>query len=72
MLCLTATAVYSGDNDVVNDTIQELGLEKTILHLGNVRRDNIDFDIVHHEKSEVHGKIETAKMEITLDRVREA
>ena len=71
VLCLTATAVYSGDNDVVNDTIQELGLEKTILHLGNVRRDNIDFDIVHHEKSEVHGKIETAKMEITLDRVRE-
>ena len=30
VLCLTATAVYSGDNDVVNDTIRELGLGKTV------------------------------------------
>lgn len=42
LLCLTATAVYSGPDDVVNDTIAELDLHNPILHLGNVKRDNIN------------------------------
>lgn len=70
VLCLTATAVYSGEDDVVNDTIQELGLGRTIIHLGNVKRDNIVFDIKRHDPSTVTGKIETAKMDLTLRRVR--
>lgn len=71
VLCLTATAVYSGENDVVNDTIRELGLEKTIVHLGNVRRNNISFDILRHDPAKIDGKIENAKIELTLNRINE-
>ena len=45
VLCLTATAVYGGDEDVVNETIESLQVEHPILYLGRVRRDNITFDI---------------------------
>lgn len=45
VLCLTATAVFGGKDDVVQDTISTLGLNQPILYLGRVRRDNIDFDI---------------------------
>lgn len=69
VLCLTATAVYSGEDDVVNDTIYELGLEKTIIHLGNVKRHNISFDIQRHNPAEITGKVEEAKIELTLKRV---
>ena len=71
VLCLTATAVYSGDDDVVNDTIHELGLGKTIIHLGNVKRSNISFDIQRHNPAEVEGRIENAKLDLTLKRMRE-
>lgn len=70
VLCLTATAVYSGQDDVVNDTINELGLENTIIHLGNVKRENIAFDIRLHSRDEVEGRLETAKMDLILDEVR--
>lgn len=71
VLCLTATAVYSGEDDVVNDTIQELGLEETIIHLGNVKRTNIVFDIVHHEKDKLTRRVEDEKIDLTLTRVRD-
>lgn len=71
VLCLTATAVYSGEDDVVNDTIRELGLAKTIIHLGNVKRDNIDFDIQVHDSKEIDTKIETAKINITMQRMKD-
>ena len=71
VLCLTATAVYSGDDDVVNDTIHELGLGKTIIHLGNVKRSNISFDIQRHNPAEVEGRIENAKLDLTLKRMCE-
>lgn len=70
-LCLTATAVYSGDDDVVNDTIDELGLEKTIIHLGNVKRENISFDIVCHNNDRLNTKIESEKYKLTIERLRE-
>lgn len=71
VLCLTATAVYSGEDDVVNDTIQELGLEKTIIHLGNVKRDNIKFDINRCVPRGLETKVETEKMSMTMRRMRE-
>lgn len=70
VLCLTATAVYSGEDDVVNDTIRELGLERTIIHLGNVKRDNIAFDICVHDRSEIDGNLEEKKRAVTLERMR--
>lgn len=72
VLCLTATAVYSGRDDVVNDTIAELGLERTIIHLGNVKRSNISFDICRHSRMEVKGSMEATKSNMTLERMRDA
>ena len=72
VLCLTATAVYSGQDDVVCDTIAELGLERTIIHLGNVRRDNIGFDICRRSRMDVKGGLETTKFNMTLQRMRDA
>lgn len=71
VLCLTATAVYSGEDDVVNDTIQELGLEKTIIHLGSVKRDNIEFDIQCRDPSKLNTRVDTEKMSLTMCRMRE-
>lgn len=70
VLCLTATAVYSGEDDVVNDTIHELGLEKTIIHLGNVRRENIAFDIVRHDRDQLTRKADDVKTDLTLTYMR--
>lgn len=70
VLCLTATAVYSGEDDVVHDTITELGLEKVIIHLGNVKRKNIFFDILCHKRDNSQAKLEDQKMALTLERMR--
>ena len=71
VLCLTATAVYSGEEDVVNDIIHELGLEKTIVHLGNVKRDNISFDIQRYNPSSFNRKVEDVKFDLTIKRMKE-
>lgn len=71
VLCLTATAVYSGEDDVVNDTIHELGLGKTIIHLGNVKRNNISFDIQQHDPAKIEQRVEDAKFDLTMQRMRE-
>lgn len=71
VLCLTATAVYFGEDDVVNDTIQELGLEKTIIHLGSVKRDNIEFDIRCRDPNKLDTRVDTEKMVLTMCRMRE-
>lgn len=71
VLCLTATAVYTGVDDVVNDTIAELDLNNPILHLGNVKRKNIRFDISCRQKNEYGEKLETIKKNIVLEKVRE-
>ncbi len=70
VLCLTATAVYTGVDDVVNDTIDELDLNNPILHLGSVKRNNIRFDIVCQEKGEYGEALENMKKRLLLERVR--
>ena len=57
VLCLMATAVYTGVDDVVNDTIAELDLNNPILHLGNVKRKNIRFDISCRQKMSMVKRI---------------
>lgn len=71
VLCLTATAVYSGENDIVNETINELGLDRTIVHIGNVKRDNITFDINVIENPDKSKKNEDLKKEMLINRLRE-
>lgn len=64
VLCLTATAVYGGQDDVVQDTIDTLKLNNPILYLGRVRRDNINFDIHPLEKT-----VEGSRDEFKVDHV---
>lgn len=69
VLCLTATAVYTGEDDVVNDTIAELGLHSPILHLGSVKRENILFDISPGERKG-QEKTEEAKIDAIVRRLQ--
>lgn len=70
ILCLTATAVFSGVDDVVNDTILELDLDNPILHLGNVKRTNINFDIVQGKRSDKEERLDTIKSRLVLEKIR--
>ena len=53
----------------MNDTIAELDLNNPILHLGNVKRKNIRFDISCRQKNEYGEKLETIKKNIVLEKV---
>ena len=70
VLCLTATAVYGGSEDVVQDTIATLGLQNPLLYLGSVRRRNLDFDIRPIEQTPV-GRIQKFKAEYVARRIEE-
>jgi ATP-dependent DNA helicase RecQ len=45
VMAVTATAVYSGPNDMAFETLDSLAMENAIMYIGKVRRDNINFDI---------------------------
>ncbi len=73
IFCLTATAVYGGRDDVVNQTIRDLELGDCRLFLGNPRRKNIRFDIRWRNKSDFSGPIESVKIELAnswIDRAK--
>lgn len=71
VLCLTATAVYSGADDVVNDTIAELDLNDPVVHLGNVKRENIEFNIAQHSPSDYPDPVELTKESMVLEQLQE-
>jgi ATP-dependent DNA helicase RecQ len=62
VLCLTATAIYGGAEDVVNETISSLFLNDPLIYLGSVRRNNIEFDIRHVPIKSVTGGVESFKV----------
>lgn len=71
VLCLTATAVYGGRDDVIEDLQNSLHLNCSSEHLyiGYVRRDNIKFDINHPQVKKTYSKKEE-NMILTADRVK--
>lgn len=64
VVCLTATAVRGGREDVVGELSVSLGLSDPILYLGYTRRDNLEFDIRTPENGD--------KLQLTLDYIRQA
>jgi len=70
MVALTATAVYQGSDDIVFATIESLNMRAPLLHIGNVRRDNVKFDIRHFQIKHTHEdeKINKTK-EILLNNI---
>ncbi len=74
VMCLTATAVLSGPEDTVNQIIMDLGIDNPLVFYGDVKRDNISFDIKTHEASDYRGKlkrgsIEEIKHELAAERI---
>ncbi len=68
VMALTATAVFSGKDDMVFETIDSLNLQNSKIFLGNVRRDNIGFDI---RKLEIPANHVQVKLETTKRRIEE-
>ncbi len=62
ILCLTATAVYLGTEDMVNDTIVSMNLYRPKTYLGNVRRENISFNIRNIPRKNIQGGFEDFKV----------
>lgn len=69
IVCLTATAVYMGTEDTVNDTITTLSLISPKLYLGNVRRSNIKFDINIVDKNTILGGFDDFKVNKAHERI---
>lgn len=65
-VALTATAVYSGQDDIAFSTIESLNMQLPILHMGSARRDEIQFDI---KKFDFTGSHEERKVEKTAELV---
>ncbi|MDU2065037.1 MAG: helicase-related protein [Sporomusaceae bacterium] len=71
ILCLTATAVYMGNEDMVLDTQASLNLKNCKLYLGNVRRDNISFEIKKLSREDNYKSIDELKINVTKKRIGE-
>lgn len=69
IICLTATAVYMGTEDTVNDTITTLSLITPKLYLGNVKRKNIKFDIEVIDKNTITGGFDEFKTNKSHERI---
>ncbi len=70
VLCLTATAVFGGAEDVVNETVSSLFLSDPLIYLGSVRRGNIRFDIRHVAPKSVTGGVEAFKVKKAAEAVK--
>lgn len=69
ILSLTATAIYGGDNDTVHEILNSLKLDSNIIHIGEVRKDNILFDIKDFKPEE--GSYNFLKEEKVRERIKE-
>ena len=70
VLCLTATAVYGGTEDVANETISSLFLNDPLIYLGSVRRNNIRFEIRHVAPKSVTGGVESFKVKKAAETIK--
>jgi RecQ family ATP-dependent DNA helicase len=68
VVALTATAIYSGDQDMIFETINSLNMKNPIIFLGQVKRDNIEFEI---QNIKLFGSHEEEKFNYTLNRISE-
>lgn len=64
VFALTATAVYTGKNDTIFETVSALSMQTPKLYIGNVRRDEIRFEINDFEYEKNH---ELSKMKKTKE-----
>lgn len=68
IVTFTATAVYGGNDDMYDDTIESLNMRSTVRYLGKIRRDNdIKFDIKLRDKISGSEEYRIAKKEYLLE-----
>lgn len=72
LFCLTATAVFGGKDDIVNQTITDLELGSCKLFLGNPRREDISFSIRTRNKSDFPGRIDEVKFDLAAKWINES
>jgi len=66
-LALTATAVFGGENDMVNDTIDSLNMYDPYKYIGEVKRKDITFII---KNEEIEGNYQNKKIEQTVEFIK--
>jgi ATP-dependent DNA helicase RecQ len=73
VVCLTATAVFGGRDDVILDLQNSLNINvgPEHIYIGNTRRENIRFDINFHQKLRFTKSINEEKYEVTAKRIIE-
>ena len=69
VVALTATAIYSGPNDMVVDSMSSLYMHDPHLYLGQVKREDIRFVVNNYESFE--GGYKQHKLQQTADFIRE-
>jgi superfamily II DNA/RNA helicase len=73
VVCLTATAVFGGRDDVILDLQNSLNINvgPEHIYIGNTRRENIKFNINFHQKLRFTKSINDEKYEVTAKRIKE-
>ena len=71
IVTFTATAVYGGNDDMYDETIESLNMKSTIKYLGRVKRDDISFDINVDLNPKSKEQYENDKIEKMLSRFNE-
>ena len=61
IVALTATAVYSGPDDIVFETLESLNMQAPKVRIGNVRREEVSFDIRPFTVKKTHEDEKIAK-----------
>lgn len=69
IFAVTATAVYGGSNDTVNETIESLNMRNAKAYIGNVKRKEIEFEIRDFKTEKNH---EMAKIEKTISWIKDS
>lgn len=68
MVAVTATAIYSGENDMVFDSVNSLFMHDPHIFIGEVKRNNITFVIDNHERFK--AKYDDEKLKETVEFVK--
>lgn len=71
IVTFTATAVYGGNDDMYDETIESLNMKSTIKYLGNIRRNDITFDIKIDSKNMGKEEYEQTKLAKLIKRFKE-
>jgi RecQ family ATP-dependent DNA helicase len=66
VLAVTATAVYGGPDDLVFETVESLNMQMRRLFIGNIRREDISFEV---NQIEYESSYEIERKQKTIDQI---